>query len=41
MVLLLYNVEIYPSSVAGLGAGTGIAAGTIGSTICPLVLGIL
>jgi uncharacterized membrane protein YeaQ/YmgE (transglycosylase-associated protein family) len=41
MVLLIYNVELFPSSVAGLGSGTALASGTIGSTICPLILGTL
>jgi hypothetical protein len=35
----MYIVELFPSSASGLGNGFAQAAGTIGSTFNPIILG--
>ncbi len=38
---LVYIVELYPAKVTGIGIGTVSAFGTLGSTLCPIIIGVL
>ena len=41
VLFLVYIVELYHAKVTGIGIGTVSAFGTLGSTMCPIIIGVL
>jgi hypothetical protein len=38
---LVYIVELFPARIVGIGVSAVNTAGTIASTVCPIILGVL